>query len=170
MKFDKDILVIDFEGMKEPTQIGAVLLDKETFEEKDSFSTYIHADLKGRVSSTSGITQEMLEGAPSQEEVGKMIFEKFGTDFFISSWVSELDIINFKKIINAAGIEWSQYDYHILDIWTIAYVHLLKQGYKGGIRSEEIFREFGAKPREKHDALEDCKIGADVLRKIFLVK
>jgi len=36
------------------------------------------------------------------------------------------------------------------------------------MRSEEIFQEFGAKPRGLHDALEDCRIAADVLRKIVL--
>ena len=34
MKFKKDILIIDFEGLTEPVQIGAVLLDKETFRKR----------------------------------------------------------------------------------------------------------------------------------------
>lgn len=168
MKFLKDILLVDFEGGEEPTQIGAVLLDKDTLEEKDSFSSYVWADLQGYVSPHSGISQETLIGAPSQAEVGKMIFEKFGTDILISTWVANYDIICFKKIIIAAGIEWNLYDYHVLDIWPVAYVHLIKNGYQGGIRSEEMFKEFGAKPRGLHDALEDCKIAADILRRIVL--
>lgn len=172
MKFIKDILVIDFEGggepEHEPVQIGAVLLDKDSLAEKDSFSTYIYANLQKKADSLSGITQKMLEGAPTQAEAGKMIFEKFGTDIFIGSWVANFDLICFKKIITAAGLKWEQYDYHVLDIWPAAYIYLLKQGYAGGIRSEEIFQFFGAKPRGLHDALEDCRIAADVLRKITL--
>ncbi|MDD5535347.1 MAG: exonuclease domain-containing protein [Candidatus Pacebacteria bacterium] len=168
MKFKKDILIIDFEGLKEPVQIGAVLLDKETLVEKDSFSTYIFADLKDKIKVISGISQETLKGAPTQAKVGQIIFEKFGTDILIGAWVAKSDIKNFKKIIEAAGLDFNLYDYHILDIWPAAYIYLIKQGYNGGMRSEEIFKEFGAKPRDLHDALEDCRIVADVLREIVL--
>ena len=168
MKFKKDILIIDFEGMKNPVQIGAVLLDKKTLNEKDNFSTYIFADLKGKIKVISGISQETLKGAPSQAEAGQMIFEKFGTDIIIGSWVAKSDIKNFEKIITAAEIDLKLYDYHVLDIWPAAYIYLVKQGYSGGMRSEEMFKEFGAKPRGLHDALEDCRIAADVLRKIVL--
>lgn len=168
MKFIKDILVIDFEGKKEPTQIGAVLLDKETLIEKDSFVSYIYTDLEGFVSPTSGITQEMLVGAPTQAQAGQMIFEKFGTTILIASWVTDLDIRNFKKIITAAGKSFSDYDYHILDIWAPAYIHALKEGYQGGIRSEELFQYFNAEPRTLHNALADARIAANILRKIAL--
>lgn len=168
MKFAKDILLIDFEGLAEPVQVGAILLDKETLEEKDSFNTYIWADLQGEIKATSGISQETLKGAPTQAEAGRMIFEKFGTDVLIGSWVANADSKNFEKIIKAAGLDPALYDYHILDIWPVAYIDLLKRGYNGSIRSEKIFQEFGAKPRGLHNALEDCKIAADVLRQIVL--
>jgi DNA polymerase III epsilon subunit-like protein len=168
MKFCKDILIIDFEGLDDPKQIGAILLDKNTLEEKDSFVSYIYTDMQGKPSVKSGITQEMLEGAPSQSEIGKIIYDKFGTNVLIGSFVSDLDIYNFKKILNSAGIEFSNYDYHILDIWPLAYVYLLKRGYEGKINSEEIFQAFGSRPRGFHNALEDCRITADVLRKIVL--
>ncbi len=175
MKFPKDILIIDFEGLKQPVQIGAVLLDKETLEEKDNFVSYIYADLEGYVSPTSGISQEMINDAPKPEEVGKMMYEKFGADIFLASFVQNLDILHFRKIISAAGIDFieagtdfKKYDTHILDIWPVAYIHALKNGYTGGTGSEELFQYFGAKPRGLHDALEDCRITADVFRKIVL--
>ena len=168
MQFPKDILIIDFEGFDSPKQIGVILLDKNTLEEKDNFVSYIYTDMEGKPSVKSGITQEMLDGAPSQSEIGKIIYEKFGTDILIGSFVADLDIRHFKKILNSAGIEFSKYDYHILDIWPLAYVHLLKQGYKGKVNSEEIFQAFGTKPRDLHNALEDCRITADLLRKVSL--
>jgi len=168
MNFVKDILVIDFEGFDEPKQIGAILLDKNTLEEKDSFVSYIYADMKGKKSIKSGITQDMLEGAPSQAEIGKIVYDKFGTEVFICSFVSNLDLAHFRKIMLSAGVDFSKYDYHILDLWPVAYLYLLKQGYKGGIDSEEIFKAFGNKPRGLHNALEDCKIAADILRKLVL--
>jgi len=166
MKFPKDILVIDFEGTEEPAQIGVVLLDKDTLAEKDSFKSYIMANLQGRVASKSGITQEMLAGAPTQAEIGKTLFQKFGTDIFIAPWVANYDMKNFEKIMDAAGIGCKQYDYHVFDIWPAAYLYLLKKGYTGSSHSEEMFQEFGAKPRGLHDPLEDCRLAADVLRKI----
>jgi DNA polymerase III epsilon subunit-like protein len=170
MNFAKDILVVDFEGSKDsPTQIGAIILDKETLAEKDSFSSYIYAD-NVTTSKISGISQETLVGAPSQAEVGKMIYEKFGTDLFFAYFVGDLDIRFFKKLLKSAEIEFSNYDYHTIDIWSVAYVYLLKQGYKGGVRSEEIFQAYGAKPRGLHNALEDCRLAAEVLRKIFFDK
>lgn len=166
MKFPKDILIVDFEGSSDqPTQIGAVLLDKDTLEEKDSFVSYIYATIE-KPSKTSGITQEMLIGAPTQAEVGKMVYDKFGTNLFFAYFVGDWDIRCFRTLLKSAGIAPSEYDYHTIDIWSLAYVHLLKQGYTGGLRSEEIFQEFGAQPRGLHNALEDCRITADVLRKI----
>ena len=78
-------MLIDFEGLTEPVQVGAVLLDKKTLEEKDSYSSYIFADLKGEVKKASGISDEFLIGAPTQAEVGKNIYAKFGTDVMLAS-------------------------------------------------------------------------------------
>ena len=153
-----------------PSQIGVLLLDKYTLEEKASFVSYIWKDMNGTIGEKSGITQKMLEGAPSQAEVGKIVFDKFGTDILISSFVADMDFRHFRTIMTEAGIDTKLYDYHILDVWPLAYVHLLKQGYKGKINSEDIFQAFGASPRGSHNALEDCKISADVLRKVCFDK
>jgi DNA polymerase III epsilon subunit-like protein len=172
MKFIKDILLIDFEvdigdiKIAEPTQIGAILLDKETLEEKDNFVSYIAADLHGTVGKKSGITQEALAGAPTQAEVGKMIFDKFGTDILLGSWVAGLDRAMFGKIMASANIDIETYDYHFVDLWPTAYIYLLKKGYDGGINSEAIFQTLGMPPRDKHNALADCRLAAEVLRKI----
>jgi DNA polymerase III epsilon subunit-like protein len=175
MKLPKDILLIDFEGVSNPVQVGAVLLDKETLEEKDNFTSYIYADLGGRIVKKSGITQEMINEAPKPEEIGRTLYEKFGSNVFIASWVQSLDISHFINLMKKAKIDFtegpvnfSKYDFHIIDIWPIAYIHALKSGYTGGVGSEELFQYFGAKPRDLHNALEDCKIAADVLRKIVL--
>ena len=173
MKFIKDILFIDFEvtvgnlTRAEPTQIGAILIDKETLEEKETFSSYIAADLQGKVNQKSGITQEMLVGAPTQAEVGKIFFEKFGTDILLGSWVADLDRAMLRKLLSSAEIDSTQYDYHFIDLWPTAYIHLLKQGYEGAINSEPMFQALGIKPRERHDALADCRIAADILRKVM---
>ncbi len=168
MKFPKDILIIDFEGYTDPVQMGAVLLDKETLTEKDNFLSYIYTDLGNTTIKRSGITQEMLVGAPTQAEVGRLVYERFGTDVFVASWADTLDINHFQKIIFQVGLGWKEYDYHVLDIWPAAYIYLLKQGYTGGTGSEEMFQAFGLPPRGLHTALEDCRMAAEVLQKIVL--
>ena len=144
-------------------------MDKDTLEEKDSFASYIY-QVMNTVVTKSGITEEMLVGAPTQEEVGKMIVEKFGKDFLIGSWVANLDTQHFRTLISDAGHAWDEFDFHIVDVWPAAYIHLVKQGYKGSISSEEMFQAFGAHPRGLHDALEDARIAAGILRQLCLSK
>lgn len=172
MKFLKDLLIIDFEGVDGDrlTQIGAVLLDKETLEEKDNFLSYIYADLGSEPCPRSGITQEMINDAPTQAEVGKQIFDKFGTDIILGSWVANVDHYDFKKIMVSASIDEKLYDYHYFDIWPVAYAYLVKKGYKGEMVSDEMFREFGFSQRGNHNGLEDARIAAEILRKIMFDK
>jgi DNA polymerase III epsilon subunit-like protein len=176
MKFPKDILILDFETTDLdpykalPIQIGLILLDKETFIEKDSYLSFIKSDTTSATKealAVSGITTSQLLEAPSPEKVGREIFQKFGTNVFLSSWGQRLDRIMLDKLLGAAGIDTFSFDYHYLDIWPLAYVHLLKQDYKGGFRSEEIFQAFGLDPRGKHDALDDCRREAEIFRKIM---
>lgn len=169
MKFPKDILVIDFEGLDEPVQVGAVLLDRETLEEKKSIRSYIWSDLKGEVKGVSGISQETLIDAPSQQEVGRTFHETFGSDVLLACWVANADLKNLEKILGAAGIPlFPTFDYHVIDIWPAAYLYLLRRGYHGGVRSDEIFEEYGIPNRGEHDALEDARIAAAILRRISI--
>jgi hypothetical protein len=78
-----------------------------------------------------------------------------------------LDMILFRKLLSSAKINFSEFDYHIYDLWPIAYTYLLEHGYQGSWRSEAMFQEFGLPPRGTHDALEDCRHEAMVLRKIL---
>jgi DNA polymerase III epsilon subunit-like protein len=177
MQFAKDILIIDFEATggdiyhAEPTQLGAILLDKNTLAEKGTFESYIKADPakftpEGR--SVNKVTDEQLAAAPEQEAVIKSLIEKFGTDVILTSWVSSLDRALFNKMLLKAGISERVYDYHYLDLWPVAYIYLLKRGYTGSMRSEPMFAAFGMPARDEtsHDALNDCRLAANILRKI----
>jgi DNA polymerase III epsilon subunit-like protein len=176
MNFAKDILLIDFETTDvdlekaKPLQLGAVLLDKNTLEEKGSFSSYIKQDLDGanpEALKVSGITEKHLESAPDQGEVIKNFFSQFGTDVMLGSMVQFLDVAMLRKMLKKANLEIKSLSYyHFLDIWPIAYTHLVKAGYSGGIRVDNIYEAFGLPPRGTHDALEDCRLSAEVLRKI----
>ncbi|MBX4205449.1 MAG: 3'-5' exonuclease [Candidatus Doudnabacteria bacterium] len=176
MNFIKDILLIDFETTDidpekaQPLQLAGVLLDKTSLQEKDSFSSFIKQDLKGAnpiALKVNGITEEVLRSAPTQNEVIDSFIKKFGKDVLLASWVQYLDRAMLYKMIKTANIDVTSYDYyHYLDLWPVGYIYLIKQGYTGGIRSEEMFEALGMPARGTHDALNDCRITADILRKI----
>jgi len=175
MKFKKDILMLDYETtdgrpwLAKPIQLAAVLLDKETLQEKKEFSSYIKQDMSDanpRSSQVHGITPEMLESAPSQDEVMQKFLDTFGTDLFISCWTTLLDARMLENMMTSIGHDMMEYDYHILDLWPVIYIHFVRQGKGNVYRSEETFQEFGLPKRGSHDALEDCRHTAEVLRKI----
>lgn len=178
MKFIKDILIIDFEGnhnggnidVSDPSQLGAILLDKETLEEKKSFISYVNFDyskMSEDDKKAHKYTKEDIEKAPTQKEVGKLFRKTFGTDFILCSWVGNMDMEFLTRILKSADLSIFDYDYHRLDLWPMAYMYLLKNGYKGGIKSQEMFDALGIDREGLHDALGDCRFEANILRKIM---
>lgn len=174
--FAKDILLIDFEStgldplVHDPTQLGAILLDKHTLQEKGHFSSYIEADLSKASSealAVSGITSEKLEGAPSSDEVVKRFIEEFGTDVFLASWNSILDRALLDKMLRSINKDIFIYDYHYLDIWPICYMHLARSGQGDKLHGDATFNALGLPDRSNHDALEDCRYAATALRAIY---
>lgn len=174
--FSKDILLIDFEttgldlDKALPIQLGAVLLDKKDLSEKASFLSYIHQDTSGmsrEAASIHGITQKLLDNAPKQEEVIKKFLKKFGIDVYLASWNEMLDHVMLSKMLKSIGKDIYEHDYHYLDIWSLAYMHLVRLGRGNIIKSEPTFQYFGLPPRQYHDALEDCRHTAEVLRRVY---
>ena len=113
-----------------------------------------------------GITEEQLKGAPTRAEAGRAFVATFGFDFILSSWVQNLDYAMLRKLLAAAETPINKYDYHYFDLWPVAYVYLLQHGYTGTMRSEPMFQALGLPARDKHDALADCRMAAEILRKI----
>ena len=178
--FAKDILLIDFEGTgielakSEPTQLGAVLLDKVTLEEKDHFLSYIAIerpeDFTKEAVAISGITAEMIADAPSRTDVVDSFIKQFGAEVFLASWNSSFDQAMLSLLLKSVDKDLFFYDYHYLDIWPIAYTYLCCRGRGDIIRSEATFNYFGQTARGQHDALDDCRRTAEVLRKIYFAK
>lgn len=174
--FSKDILLIDFEttglDLKKslPIQLGAVLLDKQSLKEKDSFLSYIKQDVSNMPKESfdvHGITQGILNSAPMEEDVIEIFLSKFGTEIYLASWNEMLDHTMLSKMLNSIGKDIYEHDYHYLDIWSLAYMHMSKKGRGDIIRSEATFEYFGLPTRGRHDALEDCRHTAEVLRKVY---
>lgn len=181
--FSKDILLFDCESTgftKHPdngdildfgdiTQIGAVLLDKVTLKEKDFYLSDVRADPKRLdpwVLEHTDITAERVAKAPERAAVAQEFIDRFGTDVYLASWNARDDQQWLGQLTKSVGREQNMYDYHCLDVWPIAYTYLCQLGHPEIIRSEDTFRAFGQDSRGAHNALDDSRRTAEVLRAV----
>ncbi|MSR68323.1 3'-5' exonuclease [Candidatus Saccharibacteria bacterium] len=174
--FLKDILLIDFEttgidlNKSLPIQLGAILLDRQTLAEKDNFLSYIKQDLSNMSRQSAkihGITKKEMDTAPTSSEVIGSFIEQFGTEVYLASWNEMLDHSMLATMLGSIGKGIDTHDYHYLDIWSIVHIYMVQRGKGDIIRSEPINEYFGLPARTTHNALEDCKLTAQVLRKVY---
>lgn len=185
--YSKDILIFDFESTGflrdtdsgdvinpgDPTQLGAILLDKSSLEEKDSFLSDIQADpqlLDDWVLKNTDITPERVQAAPTRKVVAKKFTMQFSDEYFLASWNVSFDRYWLNTLVTAIGRQDTMFDYHHLDVWSLAYTYLCQHGQSSIIQSEASFRLFGQTARSAHNALDDCRRTAEVLRSVTFDK
>lgn len=184
MDFKKDILLIDLEttGLDvekhEIIQIAAVLLDRKTLIEKKFFNSYVkptkwHArDLESM--KVNGLTWEVLKNGAALREALKS-FSGFCNPkkVILSSYVSFADKNFLLHAYKKHKIKW-QFDYHVFDLWGLFYAKL---AVKNKLKRTRDFAGFGLEsllkdlkiniPGKHHDALYDCRLEAEVLRRLI---
>lgn len=181
--FSKPVLLFDFESTGfirnehgdvvdpgEPTQLGAILLNAKTLTEEASFISDIRADpdkLDPWVLENTDITAKRVASAPTPKEVTESFVEQFGTEVYLASWNVVFDQAWLDRLLQSIGRRGSMYDYHHLDVWSLAYAYLCRHGYADVVRSEETFKLFGQSTRSAHNALDDSRRTAEVLRAIL---
>jgi DNA polymerase III alpha subunit (gram-positive type) len=185
MNFKKDILLIDMEATGldplhfEMIQLAAVLLDKKTLKEKQVFSSYIKPKKwKNRDKESMEVNKiawEQLKDAPSLNTVigdfnglfdpKKMVIAYYG---------GPIDMDYMRKAYRESKIKWN-FDYHYLNLWPIFYFYLAKKNQLKNIKKftgftlEDLIKKFRIKVEgTRHDALYDCRIEAEILRRILL--
>lgn len=183
MDFKKDLLLIDIEftgldlGKHEIIQLAALLLDKKTLKEKKSFCAFIkpqkwaNRDLKSMA--INGISWEKLKNAGNLKTVLSK-FNKFANqkNAVLSYYGGPADMDFLRVAYKKAGIKW-QFDYHFFNLWAVFYHHfavkdqLRNKARFAGFSLEDLMRRFNIKSGKRHDALEDCRIEAEVLRRII---
>lgn len=174
--FKKDILIVDFEATgfdvekDDPVQIGLVLLDKDTLEEKLSFSSWIYTDkelsedMKGlKWGNIKKDKFDFIKNAPKLKEIAIEIQKILPQEYTFSSWNTFFDFSLWKRLFKELDAKVSHI--HLLDLWVIAYDHLLhNSGYTGDFTSESVFQFLNLGKRQIHDALNDCRLEAETLR------
>ncbi len=185
MDFHKDILLIDteFSGFDVPKkhdllQIAAVLLDKKTLKEKKSFNIYIKpAKWKTRDQESMAvnkITFDMVKGAPPLKKAIRKFNRAFPHNVTQAFYVGYNDKRILLDAYKRAGLKWP-FDYHYFDLWGLFYAVLAKNNR---LTSKKDFAGFGLESlikmmnikidkNQMHDALVDCRLEAEILRRVI---
>ncbi|MBL8030385.1 MAG: 3'-5' exonuclease [Candidatus Doudnabacteria bacterium] len=183
MNFKKDILLIDLEmtgldvSKHEIIQLSAVLLDKKSLEEKAYFNAYAKSrrwkdrDLESM--RVNGVKKEWLDASPDLVSVLREFSLKFNPrDVILSYYGGPLDMDFLRAAYGKHKIQWL-FDYHYFNLWSFFYGYLaavnqLKNTRKfTGFSLEDLMRKYKVKSVNRHDGLEDCRVEAEILRKII---
>ena len=113
---------------------------------------------------TLGIPKENWMKAPTL----KNALGSFKEYFPYSATIASHNIMNVNFLTESfkrAGISY-EYDYHILELWTLGYFYLSKQNIKKIPTAETIGSYFKLTKEKEHDALTNCRFNAEILRKL----
>lgn len=184
MNFKKDILLIDteFSGFNdkkhELLQLAGVLLDKKTLKEKKVFSSFVRPTKwkhRNRESmAVNKITFDAVKDAPSLKEAIRLFDKTFGHDVILAAYVGYNDKKFLMSAYKKAGVKFN-FDYHYFDLWGLFYGYLAAKNKLTSVKNfagfglEHLVKMFKIKVDESklHDALQDCRVEAEVLRKVI---
>lgn len=181
--FKKDLLIVDLEttgldaSRHEIIQIGAILLDRKTLEEKEAFSSFVKPTAwprRDRASmAVNKIVYDQVKSAPTLSVALAQFNQLFNPGQVILSYYGgPLDMDFLRAAYFKTKIAW-KFDYHYLNLWGVFYAFLAARGQLknskkfAGFSLEDLMKRFRIKSSKRHDALEDCRVEAEILRKIF---
>jgi DNA polymerase III epsilon subunit-like protein len=181
--FNKDLLVLDIESTgidvtkHEIIQLAAILIDKKTLKEKQTFSSFVKpvswANRDPEAMAVNGIVWEQLKNAPSIKTVLQKFNRTFGKDCIPTTYGGNLDIIFLPAAYRKAGMKYP-FDYHTFNMWPLFYTYMAlqkkltnKKRYVG-FSLEDVAEFLEVPPSEnRHDALGDCYYEAEILRRLI---
>lgn len=175
MKFIKDILLFEVEttgpdpDIDAIIQISAVLLDKDNLLEKDFFNSYVRVSLlDNTINQHATILQtsfETLKKSPKIYDAIRLFSEKFGTRYVLASHTFQ-SVLFLKNAFKKAALPF-ECDLHTLDLWTLGYIYTLSYGLKKMPTFNTFLDQFSLKQRNRHNALERCRLSAEIFRRII---
>lgn len=175
MKFLKDILVLDLETSgPDPErdhiiQIGAVLLDKDNLLEKDFFNEYVKAsllqDTTMKHAAMLNIPFETLTKSKRLVDVLKKFTVQFDRPYLLASHNIK-NIFFWKNGFKKAPLP-LEFDYRILELWTIGYIYTVNMGIRKLPTFDTFAEHFNIKIRNPHNAFERAKLSCEILRNII---
>ncbi len=186
MNFNKDILLIDLEmtGLdfrnNEIIQLSAILLDKKTLKEKAWFNSYVKPrNWKSRDPESmkiNGLKWEILKEAADLKPVLVSFIKKFKPNqVILANYGGIMDITFLQEAFKKSKMKWP-FDYHIFNLWPVFFQYLAQKNQLRnskkftGFTLEDLMKRFGISSENRHDGLSDCRVEAEVLRRIVKSK
>lgn len=161
---------------QEIIQLAAVLLDRKTLREKKSMETYVRPrawkkrDLESM--NVNKIVWEQVKDAPTLAEALEEFERLFNPREVILSYYGGPVDMDFLRVAYKKINKPFTFDYHYFNIWGLFYTYLaiknkLNNSKKfSGFSLEYLMKIFKLKSEKRHDALEDCRIEAEIFRRI----
>lgn len=189
MKFSSDIVIYDLEGSCKTfgqneisetniIEIGAVKLDKKTFEIKSEFSILIkpkHFPILSEITDITNITNEMVENEKYFDEAILLFLDWYGekNKSTLAGWGLYYDLPLLRKEFTEFGFDYNKYfvgggfDIRALGVYWLA----KKNISTSGISLERVLEKMNIKEDFKfHRALDDAKATALILQQILKEK
>ncbi|TSC65885.1 MAG: hypothetical protein G01um101477_297, partial [Candidatus Doudnabacteria bacterium Gr01-1014_77] len=98
----------------------------------------------------------------------KVVLNAFKEKFSYNVTLASHNIINvnfLRESFRRSGIEY-EYDYHVLELWTLAYMYLSKQNLKKIPTAETVGSYFKLQRKNERDSLENCRYYAEIFRQL----
>ncbi len=181
--FNKDLLIIDVEATgvdyqkHELIELAAVLIDKKTLKEKKFLSSFIKPKHWRRrdpeAMAVNNISWDELKSAPDLKSVLKKFEKTFGTNVILSPYGTIMDTAMLRLAYKQCKMPY-RFDYHVFDIWPLCYVYMARKKLLtnrkrfSGFSLDDLAKHLKLNvPTNRHTALADCRLQADVLRKLM---
>lgn len=184
--FTKDLLVIDTEttgldiAKHSLIQVAALRLDGATLAEVDRYTTYVQLSPEAwelqdpKALEVHKIPFDTLKEAPSLQSVLQELESKFNPDdVLLTAYNLPFDSGFLYEAYRRLGRR-MPYDFHGVDIWAFAYhywcsvEHTLNPQKRLGFGLSDVAALLGVTTTGAyHDALTDCEVEAEVLRKLL---
>lgn len=154
--------------------IGALLLDRTTLDTVKSISTLVRitpevfAQASPKAMQIHGLTLSQLEAAPTPAEVVTQFLDTFGADFYFCGWNVCFDTQFLRALFDQVGRleDFDTFRYHRLDLWSLLELAWLRGLLQVPPDSLSIACGlFGIQRPSVHDAMEDARVSALILRK-----
>jgi len=172
---DRKLLFMDLEttgldfNRHEIIEIGCLLVDGRSLKVIDEYSARVKpehiqtASKKGL--KVAGYSKKKWKDALPLKEVLKEVV-KFAPEAMVAGWKVDFDWwfldVNLKKL----GVKHG-FDYHLIDVISIAYIYLRSQKKPKKLNLRSVARSLGISVDEQHSAMTDIRATYEVFKKLI---
>jgi len=143
-------------------EFGAIVLDKSSLFEKETYTTLIKSsNITEKSTKANGITTEMLKDAPTFQKVAQKIFQIMNGRIWAGHNISTFDI----SVLNKEFKKLSQVPPTSTGIIDTLMILRKTFGNRAGNNKLSSFAKYFQMGEVPHRSLEDCRINVEVLKR-----